>query len=411
MKVLIIGGGIGGLTTALALHAQGIECAVYEQAGAIKELGVGINPLPHAIKELAALGLLERLDEVGIRTHELFMTDRFGGTVWHELRGVDAGYDYPQFSIHRGKLQGVLHEAVQQRMPGAVHVGHRLSRWEQDADGVTAWFTDRDGAEVAQVRGDALIGADGIHSAVRGSLFPDEGQPRWNGIMMWRGATDWPKFLTGRSMFVSGGNAAKLVLYPIGQGSTPEHRLTNWAVCVQLADAGDVPPRRENWARPAVREEFAEYVDLFHLDAVDLKALVAATETVYEYPMCDRDPLPHWSVGRVTLLGDAAHPMYPMGSNGGSQTIIDARCVADCLATGPSVEAALQRYQDTRLPVTSQIVLMNRQGGPEGVIDAVEERAPDGFADVEDVISRGELEEMLRRYTTTAGFSREQVNR
>ena len=228
MKVLVVGGGIGGLTTALCLHAVGIECEVFEQARDIQELGVGINTLPHAIKELADLGLLEALDTVGVRTYELFMLNRMGQKIWHELRGMDAGYAVPQFSIHRGRLQGVLHDAVRVRLGAeAVHAGHRLAGYTQDAEGVEARFVDRTGEDVATVRGDVLVAADGIHSTVRATMFPGEGPPRWNGVMLWRGATDWPMFLTGRSMIIAGGTAAKLVLYPIGPGSSPVHRLTN----------------------------------------------------------------------------------------------------------------------------------------------------------------------------------------
>jgi 5-methylphenazine-1-carboxylate 1-monooxygenase len=415
MRVLIVGGGIGGLATALSLHQQGIECEVFERSSAIRELGVGINTLPHSIKALAELGLLPRLDEVGIRTHELIMTDRAGNEIWRELRGMDAGYDVPQFSINRGRLQGVLHQAVVERMGvDAVRTGHSLDRYEQDADGVTAYFVDRDGTPIGSARGDALIGADGMHSVVRASMYPDEGPPRWSGVMMWRGATNWPKFLTGSSMIVAGGNAAKLVLYPIGPGSTPEHRLTNWVVCSQIAEPGTAPPRRENWSRPGAREDVQPFIDRVTTPYVDLDALVDATPEFFEYPMCDRDPLPSWTRGRVTLLGDAAHPMYPMGSNGGSQAILDARFIARCLATcltdGRSVASALELYEESRLPLTAQIVQMNRTGGPEGVIDVVEELAPDGFDHIDDVISRSELEAILKGYATAAGFSREQVN-
>ena len=219
MKAIIVGGGIGGLTTALMLHARGLDCEVFEQSDAIRELGVGINTLPHAIKELAELGLLERLDQVAIRTFELFYTNRFGQEIWREPRGTDAGYDVPQFSIHRGRLQGVIYQAVRARLgESRIHTGHRLGAFTQDDGGVTAYFFDRAGAHRATARGDVLIGADGIHSKVRETLYPNEGPARWNGAMLWRGAIDWPVFLTGRSMIIAGGMAAKLVVYPIADG-------------------------------------------------------------------------------------------------------------------------------------------------------------------------------------------------
>jgi 2-polyprenyl-6-methoxyphenol hydroxylase-like FAD-dependent oxidoreductase len=219
MKAIIVGGGVGGLTTALMLHARGMDCEIFEQADAVRELGVGINTLPHAIKELAQLGLLDRLDQVAIRTYELFYTNIFGQEVWREPRGTDAGFEYPQFSIHRGRLQGVIHAAARARLgESRIHCGHRFGGFTQDEGGVTAYFFDRNGRHCQTAHGDILIGADGIHSSVRAQLFPQEEPARWTGTTLWRGALDWPQFLTGRSMIIAGGMAAKLVLYPIAEG-------------------------------------------------------------------------------------------------------------------------------------------------------------------------------------------------
>jgi 5-methylphenazine-1-carboxylate 1-monooxygenase len=412
MKAIIVGGGIGGLTTALMLHARGIDCEVFEQAEQVRELGVGINTLPHAIRELAGLGLLERLDAVAIRTYELFYTNRFGQEIWREPRGLDAGYDVPQFSIHRGRLQGVIHQAVRARLgESRIHTGHRLGSFREDDAGVTAYFFDRGGAHRATARGDVLIGADGIHSAVRETLYPNEGPARWNGAMLWRGAIDWPSFLTGRSMIVAGGMAAKLVVYPIAEGSRDDKRLTNWAVVAKIADGTNPPPRKEDWSRPGHMEDLAPHIRRFEIGKVDARALIEATPEFWEYPMCDRDPLPRWSRGRVTLLGDAAHPMYPVGSNGASQAILDARALADRLADAEHPVHALWAYEQERLPPTAQIVRMNRSGGPEGVIDAVEARAPDGFSNIDTVLSYEERKAIVRGYAATAGFAREQVNR
>jgi 5-methylphenazine-1-carboxylate 1-monooxygenase len=412
MKVIIVGGGIGGLTTALMLHARGIDCEVFEQADQVRELGVGINTLPHAIKELAGLGLLQRLDAVAIRTYELFYTNRFGQEIWREPRGLDAGYDVPQFSIHRGRLQGVIYQAVRARLgESRIHTGHRLGAFRADEAGVTAYFFDRGGAHRATARGDVLVGADGIHSAVREALFPNEGPARWNGAMLWRGAIDWPRFLTGRSMIVAGGMAAKLVVYPIAEGSREDKRLTNWAVVARIGDGSTPPPRKEDWSRPGRMEDLAPHIRRFEIGHVDARALIEATPDFWEYPMCDRDPLPRWSFGRITLLGDAAHPMYPVGSNGASQAILDARALADRLVGAEHPVHALWAYEQERLPPTAQIVRMNRSGGPEGVIDAVEARAPDGFSNIDAVLSYEERKAIVRGYAATAGFAREQVNR
>jgi 2-polyprenyl-6-methoxyphenol hydroxylase-like FAD-dependent oxidoreductase len=337
--------------------------------------------------------------------------NRIGQEIWREPRGTDAGFEYPQFSIHRGRLQAVIHEAACERLgPTRIFTGHRLGSFTQDEGGVTAYFFDRNGSHRATARGDILIGADGIHSLVRETLYPDEGPARWNGSILWRGAMPWPKFLTGRSMVIAGGMAGKLVVYPIGEGDGDERPLTNWAVLVKVGEGG-VPPRKEDWSRAGKREDLMPHVQRFNIPFVDAKALIEATPEFWEYPMCDRDPLPHWSHGRVTLLGDAAHPMYPVGSNGASQAILDARCLADRLKGAEHPRQALWAYERERLPMTADIVRSNRSGGPEGVIDAVEQRAPDGFDDIEKVLAYEDRKAIVRGYAAKAGFAKEQVNK
>ncbi len=350
MKVIIVGGGVGGLVTALMLHARGIDCEIYEQADGIRELGVGINTLPHAIKELKELGLLERLDAVAIRTYELFYLNRFGQEIWREPRGLDAGYDVPQFSIHRGRLQGAIFQAVRARLgESRIHLGHRLGSFKQDDGGITAYFFDRNGSHRATARGDVLIGADGIHSYVRDTLFPNEGPAAWNGLMLWRGAVDWPQFLTGRSMMIAGGMEAKFVLYPIGAGSAPDRRLTNWAVVARVSDGAAPPPRKEDWSHPGRWEDLGPHLKRFRLPYVDVSHLIEATGEFWEYPMCDRDPLPRWSHGRVTLLGDAAHPTLPFLAQGAALAIEDAAVLAECLRHEPDdIAGAMRRYEGLR---------------------------------------------------------------
>src|SRR5437763_5028637 len=411
MKANTVGGGIGGLTTARMLRARGTGCERFEQADTIREVGVGINTLPHAIRELAGLGLLQRLDDVAIRTDVLYYLNRHGQEVWREARGIDAGHDVPQFSIHRGRLQSVVHRAVEERLgQEAIHTGCRLGAFSQDEGGVSAHFFDRAGAHMKTVRGDVLIGADGIHSRVRETLFPNEGPPCWNGLMLWRGARDWPLFLTGKSMIVAGGLHAKVVIYPIAEGSSPASRLTNWAVLVKIGDGG-APPRKEDWSLSGKRDELMPHVARFSVPYVDVPNLISATSEFYEYPTCDRDPLPYWSCGRVTLLGDAAHPMYPVGSNGASQAILDARCLADALARAEHPRQALVAYERQRLPMTADIVASNRRGGPEGVIDAVEQLAPQGFTDIDTILNYEAREAIVRGYAAKAGFAARVVSR
>ncbi len=400
MHVLIAGGGVGGLALALMLHQRGIGCTVLEAAAEVKPLGVGINTLPHAIRELAALDLLPALDGVGIRTRELRYLNRFGQEIWQEPRGIWAGHEVPQFSIHRGHLHQVLWQAAEARLPNGALLRHaRLQGSTQDAGGITAHLADG-----RSLRGDVLIGADGIHSVIRASLHPDDGGIRWNGIQMWRGAVEWPAFEGGDTMIVAGDMKEKLVLYPIAPCASPATRLTNWVVCAQIGDASKPPPRREDWSRAGQLDEVLAHVARFRIPFLDVAALVRATPEFWEYPMCDRDPLPFWTRGRVTLLGDAAHPMYPVGSNGASQAVLDARCLADLLAS-QAPEAAIAAYAAERLPKTAEIVRANRKGGPERVVDEVSARAPDGFARLEDVISREELAAIAGGYAQMAGFA------
>lgn len=408
MKALIAGGGIGGLTTALFLHEAGIEVEIFERADAVRELGVGINMLPHAVRELAALGLMPDLDANGIRTRELIYANRFGQTVWQELRGIDAGYEVPQISIHRGRLLGLIHRAVVARLgSAAIRTGCRVDGFEQADDGVSVRLAGYDGRS-DRAHGDLLIGADGIHSTVRAQLYPDEGPPIWNGVMLWRGVAEWPVWRDGRTMAIAGGNFAKFVYYPIAiDPERPDIRLTNWAVMATTGERGASPSRREDWTRYGILEEALPFVrDRFRLDFVAPAAIIEATGHFYEYPNCDREPVPRWSFGRVTLLGDAAHPMYPVGSNGASQAILDAKSLALHLGTAGTIEEALALYDQERRPATSAIVLANRQGGPEAVIDMVEARAPDGFDDIDAVASHEERKAVVRGYASLAGFAK-----
>jgi 5-methylphenazine-1-carboxylate 1-monooxygenase len=413
MTVLIAGAGIGGLTLALMLKARGIECVVYEQASEVREVGVGINTLPHAIKELAALDLLPALDAAAIRTKELIYINRLGQEIWREVRGTDAGFEFPQFSVHRGRLQRLIYDAVIARLgPDSVHTGWRLAGFVQDEGGVTAHFVDSAfGTSSETVRAEVLVGADGIHSAVRQAYYRKEGPPSWQGVMLWRGAADWPMFLSGRSMYIGGGMGAKLALYPIAPGRRPDTRLTNWAIAIKVADGALSPPPKDSWSRVGRMDDVVPYSRRFTVPGVDVEALVRATGTCYEYPMCDRDPLERWSFGRVTLLGDAAHPMYPVGSNGAAQAILDARSLADWLKKAEHPMQALAEYEAERLPKTAEIVRLNRTGGPERVIDEVEKLAPSGFDYVDGVLSRADREAIVKGYAGKAGFALSQVNK
>ncbi|MEC8667133.1 MAG: flavin-dependent oxidoreductase [Pseudomonadota bacterium] len=407
MTVLIAGAGIGGLTTALMLHARGIPVQIYEAAREVREVGVGINVLPHAIKELANLGLLEALDKVGVRTRKLSYLTKQGQEVWTELRGMHAGHDVPQFSIHRGRLQKVIYDAVIDRLgPDAIRTGRRLSSFIQDESGVTAHFTDSVLGDAGEThRAEVLICADGIHSAGRRHFYPNEGAPSWQGVVMWRGAAEWPVWEDGESMAIGGGLGGKFVLYPIAP-AVKGKQLMNWVVNVRIKDPAVSTPPPDNWSRQVSLADVLPHALRFHVPGMDIGGLVKKTPTIFEYPMADRDPLPRWTFGRVTLLGDAAHPMYPVGSNGASQAILDARCLADALAKAEHPRAALWQYEKDRLPKTAEVVRTNRIGGPERVIDEVEKLAPAGFKTVDHVLSYEDRKAIVGGYAQMAGYSR-----
>jgi 2-polyprenyl-6-methoxyphenol hydroxylase-like FAD-dependent oxidoreductase len=408
MRAAIVGAGIGGLATALFLHRRGIECQIFEQVGVLRELGVGITLQTNAVKALVGLGLLPVLDAVAIRSEHLYYVTRRGQLVWDEPRGLAAGYDTPQFFIHRGHLQSLLYRAVLEQLPaGALHLGHQLTAIHQSETGIELSFIDKTGASIGAADADFVVGADGIHSTVRATVLPGEDDPRWSGLVLWRGATDWPQFLGGASLLIAGGVNTKFVVYPIGPGTQPETRLTNWAAQARVAPAGSSLSDRADWTRPARREDLAPILARFSVPQIDIHGLVGATDAFWEYPMCDRDPAPRWSVGRITLLGDAAHPMYPMGANGASQAILDAACLTNAIVSHNDVSAALAAYAAERLPTTAAIIRSNRTGGPEGVIDAVEERAPNGFEDVNAVLAHAEREAIVRGYAKQGGYGLE----
>ncbi|MCA6107810.1 flavin-dependent oxidoreductase [Bradyrhizobium cenepequi] len=403
-RVLIAGGGIGGLTLALSLHQLGIPSTVFEAATEVGELGVGINILPHSARALMSLGLLGELDDIAIRTRELRYVNHLGQQIWASACGLWGGHDTAQLSIHRGRLHRVLWRAAQARLPAdGLRKGHRLQDFTQGSYGVTARFTLADGTEVEE-RGDVLVGADGIHSALRALLHPADGGIRWQGSQLWRGAVDWPVFEGGDVMLIAADQMAKLTVYPIAEGRSAGTRLTNWVMNGKVATGELPPPRRENWSRPGKLEEVLPFAKRLQLPFLDVEALIRATPQFFEYPECDRDPLSWWSRGRVTLLGDAAHPMYPTGSNGSAQAILDARCLARLLSE-LAPEAALSAYEAERLPKTAEVVRNNRRGGPERVLDLVAERAPNGFNRLEDVITSAELADIVGGYARLTGLT------
>ncbi|MEV0067852.1 flavin-dependent oxidoreductase [Amycolatopsis sp. NPDC050768] len=397
-EVVIIGGGIGGLTLALELHAAGVDCTVHEAVDELSAVGVGINLLPHATRELTRLGLADELSAVAIETESSLYFNRFGQRIYTEPTGRTAGYPWPQFSIHRGDLHDILVRAVRDRLgPDRLVTGRRCVAVSQDATGATAEF------EQGSVRAAVVVGCDGVNSVVRRQLHPDQSGPVYSGYNMWRGVTPWPAILGGASMIRAGWLATgKLVVYPIRNHVDDEGRqLVNWVVEIETPQHAD-----RDWNRTGRLEDFLPAFADWHFDWLDVPALLSSSTTILEYPMVDQEPLPSWGTGRITLLGDAAHPMVPRGSNGAGQSILDARALATQLTATSDVVAALSAYEAERLPATAAVVRANRTTPPDAILREVYERTGDRpFDRLENVVDPRELEAILTSYKEIAGYS------
>ena len=408
MNVIIVGGGIAGLSLALGLKQRGISCVIYESAPEIKPLGVGITLLPHAMRELAGLGLEPRLREVAIENHWHKFFNRHGQWIYEEPRGKFAGYSYPELGIHRGRLHMVLLEAVNARLgPGSIHTNRFCTAVEQDAGGVTVHFKETTtGREMPSVRGDIAVACDGVNSVLRKQFYPDD-KLAFAGINMWRGVTRHKPIFDGRTyMRIGSIDTGKMVVYPIidnidGQGN----QLVNWVA--ELRRPGSA---MNDWNQPGKLEDFFDVYKDWRFEWLDVARLISDAEQILEYPMVDKDPLERWTFGRVTLMGDAAHPMYPRGANGAAQAIIDSRTLANLLERTSDPREALAAYEKARLQVTAGIVRTNRQFPPDYINIKVDELT-DGqpFGNIDDVISPDELRRISENYAKIAGFSREAV--
>ncbi|MBI3186256.1 MAG: FAD-dependent monooxygenase [Gammaproteobacteria bacterium] len=410
-QIIISGAGIAGLTAALALHAHGFDrIVILERAHDIQPLGSGINLLPHAVRELDALDILDDLIPLCIQTKELFYMNHRGDRIWHEVRGTDAGYRWPQLSIHRGWLQNQLYQKVVSLLgANAVRTGMEVVNVQSSGRRAIAICKKRSTGETVNFEGDLVIGADGIRSSVRRVIVPAEGPPPCNGMVIFRGATWGSSFLTGRSMIIAGDGVRKIVLYPMAHRTDSDQVLLNWAAAVPENPGAGYS--HGDWNIPVAPSKFAPEFEGWNLAGVQPSVLMQNSPDTFVYPMVDREPLKSWSKnGNIVLIGDAAHAMYPVGSNGATQSIIDASAIAYYLGRYPRLIDALSAYEADRQVKMTKLQLANRQQGPEVVINIANERAPNGFDDPENVFKPGELQEISDRYTKTSSMEFSKVN-
>lgn len=408
---MIAGGGLGGLATALTLQQIGVPFTVFETVRDLAPLGVGINLQPNAVRELYEMGIgAEALDQIGLPALEWALVGLNGNDIYSEPRGLRAGYKWPQYAAHRGLLHRLLYKTLIDRSgPRVVRLGHKVTGYEKNADGsVTALVQRADGTRSGE-RGTLLIGADGIHSAVRAQMHPDQPPINWGGAMMWRGTTLAKPIRTGSSFIGLGTHRHRVVIYPI---SHPDPRTglatINWIAELTLDNSEGW--QNSGWFRQVKIEAFIHHFQGWTYDWLDVPELLRRAEVAYENPMIDRDPVPTWRDGPVALLGDAAHAMYPTGSNGASQAIVDARILGASMIEHGVSEAALAAYDERLCGPVSALVLRNRGAGPFGLLNLVDERCGGEFDHIDDVIPADERSAFMARYKAAAGFAIEQLN-
>jgi len=408
-QIVIAGGGIGGLVLALTLHEIGVSCTVVETSNSMRPLGVGVNIQPNAVRELFDLGFTaDELNEIGVAAKEWALVGLNGKEVYAEPRGTHAGYSWPQYAVHRGRFHMLLYKRVVETLGiDSVKLGARLTAYEQTEDSVTAHLQHHDGTQ-STLSSSLLIGADGINSVVRAQMHPQQPPIHWGGKIMWRGTVKAKPIRTDSSFVGLGTHEHRIVLYPIS--ATDESGLAeiNWIAEVTQDNASGW--QQDSWFREVELEEFAHQFDAFRYDWLDVPALLNTADCAYENPMIDRDPIPYWVDNRVALIGDAAHPMYPTGSNGASQAIVDARVLGAKLVQYGLASKALWAYNDDLCEPVSALVLRNRGEGPFGLLNLLNDRCEGVFDDIESIIPEAERIEFMMNYKKAAGFAKEALN-
>ncbi len=409
--VIIAGGGIGGLATALTLHQIGVPCIVYEAVREMRPLGVGINMQPNAVRELYDLGINEAdLDRVGLPAREWALVGLNGNDIYSEPRGQLAGYNWPQYAVHRGHFHMLLHDKVVERMgPDVVRLGSRVVGYRNHSDGGVSAFVEHADGSRSETRGALLIGADGIHSAIRAQMHPAQPPIHWGGAIMWRGTTVAKPIRSGSSFVGLGTHRQRMVFYPISHPDPQTGLATiNWIAEITMDNSEGW--KQSGWFRQVQIDEFKHHFTDWVWDWLDVPALIGQADTVFENPMIDRDPVPTWRDGAVALPGDAAHAMYPTGSNGGSQAIVDTRILGEAIVECGVTPEALAAFDERLCGPISQLILRNRGAGPFGLLNMVDERCGGTFDNIDDVIPPNERAEFMAGYKAAAGFAIEKLN-
>lgn len=407
--VLIAGGGIAGLALGLTLHQIGVPFHLFESSREMKPLGVGVNLQPHGVRELLDLGITEAdLDTVGLPAREWALVGLNGREVYAEPRGRLAGYDWPQYAVHRGQFHMLLYRKLLERAgPDCVTLGARVTGYRREGDGVVAEIARADGT-TGEVPGRLLIGADGIHSRIRAQMHPGQPPIHWGGAVMWRGTVRAKPLRSGSSFVGLGTHRHRMVIYPISHPAEDGTALINWIAEVTVDASGGWPD--DAWFKPVEVGDFVHHFDAFRYDWLDVPAMLARADCAYENPMIDRDPVPTWVDGPVALMGDAAHAMYPTGSNGASQAIVDARVIGARMLEHGVTPKALAAYDAQLCAPVSELVLRNRGMGPFGLLDLLDERCGGVFDDIDTVIPEAERRAFMAGYKSAAGFAIETLN-
>jgi len=396
MLIGIIGGGISGLSLALQLNHYGFAVEIFESAKELSPLGLGLNLQPKAVKILANCNLFDELITNGVAISSVEFQCKDGLSIFSQKRGIADGYDFPQIAIHRAKLQQMLLKQFTLQPKNKIYLGQQLINFQEYHSNVVCTLVDRTTNNVLDKTVDILIGADGIHSTIRAKIHNDKANYQFAGIMMWRGISKIKPFQQHSSVVVRGNRNVQLITYPISPLDKNGECYINWVV--EIFDEETNTLDDNCWNKQGHVAEFIHYFNDWQNKFLDIEPLFDKAINIFKFPMVDRNPLNYWNTNRVTLIGDAAHPMYPRGANGASQGIIDAEYLATVIHSASNISDALQQYQANRLPITSKIVLDNRNANQLEILSLVAARCQKTCQNIHTCIDSEYIRQILTDY-------------